>query len=379
MESESSEPSALPLIPLARPSLGEEAEEAAVRVLRSGRLVLGPYNAAFESSLRDWSGRAHAVCVTSGTTALELALWAVGVGSGDEVIVPAASYPAAAAAAVRAGARPIAVDIDPATWNLDTAAASRAITARTRAIICVDTFGLVAEAAPLEELARSAGLVLIGDAACSLGGFDSAGVPGGGYGVVATYSFHPRKVITTGEGGALVCDDEDIAARLGQLRNQGQRGRGEFVRVGTNARMDELSAAIGCTQIARLDAMLTERRLLVSGYQDRLQRLFGAGKLTWQMPAAGARPAWQTFAVLLDAAWDRDAICAHLLSRRIETTVATYALHRLPSLAGEAGIAGSRFPVAEALDQRGLALPLYIGMRAGELDRVCEALAEALT
>lgn len=369
----------LPMIPLARPSLDAEAEAAAVRVLRSGRLVLGPENAAFESSLCDWSGRAHAICVTSGTTALELALWAAGIEPASEVIVPAGSYPAAATAVLRASAMPVAVDIDPATWNLDIAQASAAITERTRAIISVDAFGVVAEAAALEALARAAGVLLIGDAACSLGGFDSAGVPGGGYGVIATYSFHPRKAITTGEGGALVCDDDDMASRLRQLRNQGQMGRGEFVRAGTNARMDEISAAIGCTQIARLDAMLTERRLLVSGYQDRLLSLQSAGKLTWQMPAESARPAWQTFAVLLREGCDRNAVCAHLMSRNIETTVATFALNRLPSLAGEPGIAGGRFPVAEALHERGIALPLYIGMRAGELDQVCDALAESLT
>src|SRR5690606_27941030 len=170
------------------------------------------------------------------------------------------------------------------------------------------------------------------DAACALGGSDSRGHAGGGYGVVGTFSFHPRKVITTGEGGAIVCDDPDLARRLRGLRNHGQEQRGHFARAGTNARLPEVAAAMGCVQLERLDTMLDQRRALVAGYWQRLAALRDAGRLRWQQAPAGARPAHQTFAVLLAPDADRDRVQAHLAAARIETTVATYAMSRLDSV-----------------------------------------------
>jgi perosamine synthetase len=370
-------------IPLARPAIGAAEHEAVAAVLESGRLVLGPENQRFEAALASAAGRRHAVCVSSGTTALELSLWALGGaagGPGGEVLVPAGGFPAAAHAVLRMGARPVLVDIDAGDWTMDLDAARAALTPNTRALISIDTLGVVAEAAPLEALCREAGIALIADAACSLGGADSQGRPGGGYGALAIYSFHPRKVITTGEGGAVLCDDDGLAESVRALRHIGQTAPGRFAWPGTNARLPEMAAAMGCVQMERLDAMLRERRLLCEGYRERLAGLHRAGKLSWQEARPGARPAHQTFAVLIaDHARlpSRDQVRAYLADAGIESQIAIYAQHRLDSVR-PAVPAAARFPVAEAVAERGLALPLYIGMRSAQLDRVCDTLAEVI-
>ena len=362
-------------IPLARPAIGEAELNAAERALRSGRLVIGPENARFEAELASRTGRAHAVAVSSGTVALELALWALGIGAGDEVIVSAFGFPAAVNAIVRAGATPVAVDVDAATWNLTADAVAAACTPATRAVVSIDQLGLTAQGAALEAVCAARNIALVDDAACSFGGSDSQGGAAGGYGVVATLSFHPRKLITTGEGGAVVTDDADVDTALRRLRNQGQAGRGVFDRIGTNARLGEVNAAIGCAQLDRLDDMLAERRLLAGAYCQRLANARRSGQLSWQQVPDGAMHTYQTYSVLLAASVDRDDVCAHLAAAGIESGPATYAFTRLASFAA---YAGGAFPVADALHDRALALPLYVGMRSAELDAVCDALVDAL-
>jgi perosamine synthetase len=362
-------------IPLARPALGDAEINAVERALRSGRLVLGPENLRFEAALAERAGRAHGICVSSGTTALELALWALDIGPGDEVLIPSFGFAAAANAVVRLGATPVAVDVEPTGWTLDVEAAAATVGERTRCVVAIDQLGLVTEAAPISELTRARALHLIDDAACGFGGCDSSGVPGGGYGVLATLSFHPRKVITTGEGGAILTDDSELARVIRELRNQGQRGRGRFARPGTNARLAEASAAMGAAQMSRLDAMLAERRMLIEGYIERLSGLLESERLSIQAVPDGAAHAYQTFAVLLAEGVDRDAVVAALDDADIEAGPATYAFHRLEPFSAAAR---GPLPVADALHERSLALPLYIGMRSAELDRVGAALTEVL-
>ncbi|RMH43964.1 MAG: DegT/DnrJ/EryC1/StrS family aminotransferase [Deltaproteobacteria bacterium] len=361
-------------IPLARPSLGGADIAAACAAIESGRLVLGPRGERFERALAVRTRRGFAVAVASGTAAIELALWALGVGDGDEVIVPAFGFPAAAHAAVRLRAVPVPVDVDPRTWNLDTDAARAAVTERTRVCIAIDQFGLVADDTRLAELSADTGVAILADSACSLGSANANGVPGGGYGVAAVLSFHPRKVITTGEGGAVLCDDPDLAATLRSLRNLGQAGPGQFERAGTNARMSEVAAAIGCAQIERLDAMVAERRLLAAGYAERLAPLVESGRICPQHVPPGSSHNVQTYAVRLARGLSRDRVRDRMSAAGVETGPGTYAVTRLAPFAAYARPA----PVAEELHDQSLALPLFVGMRSADLDRVCDALAEAV-
>jgi perosamine synthetase len=359
--------------------MGEVELAAVERALRSGRLVLGPENRRFEEELAARCRRRHAVATASGTAALELALWALGVGHGDRVLVTAFGFPAAANAVRRAGALPVPVDVDGATWNMDAqaAAALAASGPRPRAVVSIDQLGLPCESEPLARLERAAGVPLVSDAACGLGGADSSGAPGGAGGRIAVLSFHPRKIITTGEGGALLCDDDGLAAELRERRNHGQDGPGSFRRIGTNARLSEVAAAIGSAQLARLDDMVAERRLLAEGYRRRLAPLARAGRISWQEPAAEAMHAYQTFAIRLAAGIGRDEIRRALARAGVESGPATFAFHRLPPHLPD-GEEPPALPQADALHDRGLALPLYVGMRSAELDAVARALAEAI-
>ncbi len=364
-------------IPLARPSIDDGELAAAERVLRSGRLSNGPEGARFESLLASACGREQAVCVSSGTAALELAFRALELTPGERVLIASFGFPAAAHAALSMGAIPVPVDADPITWTPDLEDATRAWQPGTRFLVTIDALGAVCSASAWRRWAEERSVQWISDAACGFGGIDEEGRPAGAGGAMATLSFHPRKVITTGEGGALVCADGKRADLLRQLRNLGQLGGGQFGTVATNARLAEVSAALGCAQMARLPAMLSERRMLADGYRRRLAPMREAGRLSWQEVRGNAVHAYQTFAVQLAADIERQAVIAAFAEAGIESTVATYAFHRIPVLAERSE--ARALPVADALHDRGLALPLYLGMRSAELDRVCDALAEAIS
>lgn len=359
-------------IPLARPSIGDSERSAALRVLSGTQLTNGPELVRFEGLLAAQAKRRHAIAVSSGTAALELSLWAMGIGPGDSVLVTAFGFPAAANAVAARGARAIAVDVDADHWLMDFELARAAVEASTKAIVTIDQLGMVTPASQIEALTAETGIPVISDAACGLGGSDAAGRPGGCAGTVGTFSFHPRKVVTTGEGGAIVCDDDDLATRLRRLRNHGQTGGG-FAFVGTNARLDEVSSALGCAQLARLDAMIAERTILVSGYHERLAELGERGLLSWQQLPEGATHAHQTFAVRLASQHNRATVLKSIREREIDCGVATYSFTEL-EIHPNAGPAVN----AKALHDSAIALPLYIGMRSGELDRVCDALSAAL-
>jgi len=327
----------------------------------------------FEERLAQTAERAHAVATSSGTSALELALWALEVGPGDTVLVTAFGFPAAANAVAARGATPIAVDIDTESWLMDVAAAERALTSSTKAIVTIDQLGAVTSGAAIEALEASSGVPIVSDAACGIGGTDEKGRASGAAGRMATFSFHPRKVITTGEGGAIVCDDAELALQLRQLRNHGQAGGGRFASLGTNARLDELSSAIGLAQLARLEPMLTERRMLVEGYHERLQGLRKSSRLSWQVLPEGSQHANQSFSVLLHNKANRAEVIEALVEQGIGCGVATYSFAEIGTHEG-----CGNAPNAAVLHNQAISLPLYIGMRSAELDRVCDALAKAV-
>lgn len=352
------------VIRLARPWIGEPERAATAEALESGMLVQGARVVAFEQALAERCGRTHAVACSSGTAALELALAALEVHEGD-VLCPDLSWPSPAHAIVRAGARPVLVDVDPSHWNVKAEALAAARTAETRAAIAIDQFGMPADH---DAIARALpGVPLIVDAACSLGS-TLHGRPAPAGGVVSCLSFHPRKVITTGEGGACLTDDARLAERLRVLRNHGQREAGRFVAAAGNHRLGEVAAALGLAQLARLDAIVDRRRALARRYRDALP-----SRLRPSVEPPGACSNAQTFGLALPpgaSAADRDALVVRLREAGVESGRLSYALHALESLRGHGG---GPFPVAEHLDRCGLALPLHPLLTDAEQDRVIEA------
>jgi perosamine synthetase len=295
-------------------------------------------------------------------------------------VVPALTFPAPAAAAVAVGATPILADVDPETWNASPETVRRALSDRTKAIVAVDQFGVPAELDALEDLAREAEVALVEDAACSIGA-SLGGRRCGAFGDVATFSFHPRKVITTGEGGALLSRDAEIAARARVLHDHGRR-EGDFTEIGLNLRLGEVQAAVGRCQLARLDELVARRRQLAQLYLEALGDSGPPLGLTPQRAPEGAAPSYQTFALLLPEPFDpgsRAELIAALRHRGVEAQVASFSLGRLRPFAEAAGVGEPKeLPVADSLHLRGLALPLHPAMEDQDVDRVVEALRRCL-
>jgi len=354
------------VIRLARPWLGEEEEAAVFAVLRGGMLVQGERVAAFEAAVAERCGRRHGVAVSSGASALELALRALGVEDG-EVLVPDLTSPSPAHAASLCGATPIPVDVDPEEWNPGPGAFAAARSPRTRAAVVIDQLGFPARHEAIAGALR--GLPVVEDAACALGA-TLGDRPCGSFGEVACLSFHPRKLVTTGEGGMCLTDDDGLAATLRTLRNHGQTSPAHFLEAAGNHRMTELAAAVGRVQLDRLDAMLERRRARMERYRGALP------ELAWQRPAPDARPSHQTAGVLLpEGEPRRDQVIARLRERGVEAGRLSFALHRLPSVPRVDGA----FPRAEALADRGLALPLHHALTDETQDVVVGALRSILS
>ncbi|HJL17780.1 MAG TPA: DegT/DnrJ/EryC1/StrS family aminotransferase [Sandaracinaceae bacterium LLY-WYZ-13_1] len=357
------------MIRLAKPWIGDEELAGVAEVLRSGMLVQGARVAALEARLAERCGRAHAVACGSGTSALELALAALGVTDG-EVLCPDLSWPSPAHAIVRSGAHPRLIDVDPRTWNARADALAEATTEQTRAAVVIDQFGSPADHPAIAEALE---VPMVVDAACSLGAA-VGGRPAPSFGAVACLSFHPRKLITTGEGGACLTDDPAIAERLRMLRNHGQQAPGDFGVPAGNHRMTEIAAALGLAQLDRLDGILARRRALAERYRARL------GAFSLQAPVEGATGNWQTFGVVLGEGTDasaRDALVARLRDDGVEAGRLSYALHRIGSLEGR-WRGGPAFPHADAIEGRGLALPMHPLLEDREVDRVVEAFERAV-
>jgi perosamine synthetase len=370
--------SATRLVPLALP-LTDDAELEEVReVLESGWLTQGPKVAEFERAVADRVGVAHALATSSCTTALHLALAALDVGPGDEVLVPDFTFPATANVVIQQGAVPVLVDIQSDTYNVDPTRLARHLSKRTKAILPVHLFGLSADMGPVRAFAREHGLAVIEDAACALGATyrDEAC---GAMGDVGCFSFHPRKVITTGEGGMVVTDRDDVAERLALLRSHGgvrHDGRFTFEAAGYNYRLSDVQAAIGLAQMRRLNEMIAARRALAERLRRGLEGIAGI-----EPPAV---PDWgghvyQAFVVMLDEGVDRDGVIAGLRERGIESTIGTYALHDQPFLAALRDSGAPPLPTSLAAFRRSLALPLFPSMTDADADRVVDALGKVLT
>jgi perosamine synthetase len=353
------------VIRLAWPDLGAEELAAVAEVLESGQLTMGPKVDEFETELAAACEVEHAVVVSSGTAALHLSVLALGIGPGDEVIVPAYTFPATANVVALAGARPVLVDVDPETMNLTAEVVAEALTERTKAVLVVHLFGRPAPWESLEAVVPQ-GVALLEGAAGALGA-RSRGRACGGLGRLGCLSFHPRKIVTTGEGGAVTTDDADSADAIRRFRHHGIEPRGDFdIRSpGLNYRLPDILCALGTTQMRRLERLVEEREQLAAGYAERLEGVAG-------LPSAddGDRHGWQAYVVRIDR---RDEALAALKEAGIQAQIGTYALHRLAAYADQ-----GPFPGADAAYERALALPFHNRLTEQDLDRVAEVLRSSL-
>jgi perosamine synthetase len=354
------------LIRLAWPDVGPTELAAVGEVLESGYLTMGPRVPTFERLLADACATTNAVAVSSGTAALHLAVRALGIGPGDEVIVPAYTFPATANAVVLAGARAVLVDVDPVTMLVGVDCVYGAVTGRTRAVIGVHLFGRPLDWETLQS-AVPPEVALIEDAAGALGA-SWRGMPCGGLGALGCLSFHPRKVVTTGEGGAVTTSDDDLAVIVRTLRHHGIVPHDDFdiAEPSTNYRLSDIQCAIGITQLARLDELLAERRRVAAAYTERL-----AGRVQTPGAAEGDEHGWQAYVVQVDR---RDEVLAGLRAQGIEAQLGTYALHHLRAYRDQ-----GPFPGADAAFERALALPLHSRLSEADIERVAAALTKEVS
>ena len=372
-------PAAIDEIPLARPVLGEAEERAVAEVLRSGQLSLGPRVPEFEAAFAARVGAAHASAVSSGTAGLHLALRAVGVGEGDEVITSPFSFVASANVAVYEGARPVFADIDPVTLNLDPAAAEAAITPRTRVLLPVHIFGYPADLPAFEALAAGHGLGLVEDACEALGAVHADRVPVGGRGNPAAFGFYANKQLTTGEGGMVTVGDAALKERIDSERNQGRAPNMDWLdhdRLGYNYRLSDIACAIGLSQLDRLDRMLADRMDVAARYRAALADVEGL-----QLPcedAGGNVRGWFVFVVQLPGGADRDAVIAALREQNVQSKPYLPAIHLMSFYRERFGYREGQFPVCEDVAARSLALPFFPGMTEAQVERVARALRGAL-
>ena len=373
-----------PMLPVMLPWLGEEEARAAADAVASGWVAQGPRVAEFERAFAERVGAREGVAVSSCTTGLHLALVLLGVGPGDEVIVPSLSFIATANAARYVGATPVFADVERATGNLSWATIAPALTDRTRAIIVVHQGGVPADVDRIRAEAVARDLMVIEDAACAAGS-TYHGRPVGTGASVACWSFHPRKLVTTGEGGMLTTDRSAWAVRARRLREHGMSvGAAErhasaqpvieqYLETGFNYRMTDVQAAIGLVQLGRLDAMVARRRELADRYRD----LLSTAPHMWPVrdPAWGTTN-YQSFWVLLEpgCAVSRDELLLRLAARGISARRGIMAAHLEPAYAGHPH---RPLPVTEMLSERSLILPLFHTMTEADQDRVVAVLLEA--
>ncbi len=381
------------VIPLSQPDITEAEIHAVTNVLRSGRLSIGPRQARFEEMVAERAGRRHGVAVSSGTAGLHLVLLGLGIGPGDEVITTPFSFIASSNGILYVGAKPVFVDIDPQSLNMDPQLVEAAITPRTKAILAVEVFGNPTHMDQLSKIAQAHEIPLIEDACEALGG-RYRGRPIGSFGRAAVFGFYPNKQITTGEGGMIVTDDDHLADFCRSLRNQGRSdmpapssgdqppaftGGGAWLahdRLGYNYRLSEIACALGIAQMERLDQILEARRRVASLYMQQL--------MDWQdlilpnLPPGHAEYAsWFVYVVRMAHQYgqaERDRIITGM--RRHEIGAANYfpCIHLQPFYRQRFGYEQGAFPVAESVSQRTLALPFYNSLDQTHIELILHTL-----
>lgn len=377
-------------IPLSRPDITRLEEEMVLRVLRSGRLSIGPMQEEFEQRVAERAGCSHGVAVSSGTAGLHAVLLALGIGPGDEVITTPFSFIASSNAILMVGATPVFVDICPTSLNMDPRAIERAITPGTKAILAVEAFGNPAHMHEYARIAARHEIPLVEDC-CEALGATSKGRKAGSFGRAGVFGFYPNKQITTGEGGMIVTDDPRLAETCRSLRNQGRgaiktprhedepspMNTGSWLahdRLGYNYRMSEVSAAIGVAQMRRLDELLDKRRRVADLYT---QRLLGVSDLVLPNTEAGDVFSWFVFVVRLAAGYareERDRVIMGLRQHEIGAADYFPCIHLQPFYRKLFGYEPGKYPIAESVSARTLALPFHGDLTAREIDLVAQTL-----
>jgi perosamine synthetase len=364
-------------LPLARPVIGAVEEERVLEALRSRRLSLGPLLAKFEEAFAARVGAPLASAVSSGTSGLHLALRAVGVSDGDEVVTSPFSFVASANVVLYERARPVFADIDPVTFNLDVDAAAAAVTSRTTALLPVHIFGYPADIAGFERL----GLPIVEDACEALGAVYADGGSVGSRGHLAVFGFYPNKQLTTGEGGMVCVADAALKERIDSERNQGRAPNMDWLdhdRLGFNYRLSDIACALGLAQLSRLDEMLDGRARVASLYRDALSGLIDGGlqlPCPDSTPAHPARRGWFVFVVQLPPGIDRDDAVRALASRGVPSKPYFPAVHLMSFYREQFGHREGQFPVCEDVAARSIALPFFPEMTEAQVTRVAEALS----
>ena len=369
-------------IPLSNPNITEDEVQAVVEVLHTDRLSIGPRIEAFEAACAARAGRKFGIGVNSGTSGLHLCVRSLGLGEGDEVVTTPFTFIATANCVLFERARPVFVDIDPASYNMDPAAAEAAITPRTRAILPVEAFGSTAWFDRYEAIARQRHLAMIEDCCEALGGM-LAGRAAGNFGDCGVFAFYPNKQITTGEGGMIVTDSQDIRDLCRSMRNQGRATDAwlSHARLGYNYRMSEISAALGEVQMRRLDAILAERRRAAGLYDRALGGLVGKGLMHLPPMAERDTASWFVYVVRLADSFseaDRDAVLARLRAAGIGCNNYFVPVHTQPYIMEMLGTRHGQFPVTERIAARTIALPFFSDISESQVGRVTDTLNEAL-
>ena len=363
-------------IRLTKPYTDEDELREIAGVLASGHLTQGPKVAEFEDGVAQVVGCKHAIAVSSATAALHLAVCALDIGPGDQVVVADFTYPATGNVVALRGAMPVLADIDLEHFGMDPSSLEPLLNDRTRAVIVVHPFGLAAPMTEIVALCGARGIPMIEDAACAIGA-TYLGSQVGTFGAMGCFSFHPRKGITTGEGGMITTNDDHLAERVRRLRNHGAEkldGSLAFVEAGYNYRMSDILAAVGVAQLRKLNHIVAARRAVAHRYTAALADVPG---LRCPVEPKGAFHTYQSYVLLLDSESNRDWFLSDLRSRGIECTIGTYALHAQPFFNQSFGYTPGQLPRSWQAYTKAVTLPLFVGMTDEEMGTVIGAVKEA--
>ena len=365
-------------IPLAKPYVGEQEVQAVSDVIRSGMLSLGPKWPEFEEKFADYIGVKHAIAVNSGTSGLHLCMKALDIVAGDEVITTPFSFVASSNPVLIEGGRPVFVDIDEKTYNIDSKKLEDAITDKTKGIVLVHLFGQPCNMDAIMDISEKRAIPVIEDA-CEALGASYLGRKVGTFGKASVFAFYPNKQITTGEGGIIVTDDDETAKMCRSWRNQGRDESGEWlnhIHIGYNYRMDEMSCAVGLEQLKKLNFILKERSEIARKYAERLRNV---DEVITSYVDPKAEISWWVYYLQVREDLSRDKLVEYLNENGVSSRAYFYPpIHLQPVYRRIFGYSGGEFPIAETVSKNGFIIPFFVGLSDKEIDRVCDTIAQGV-